>query len=64
MNMTKNTKTALIAVGIGAVVYFLWKRSKDSNNEKNIFIPKPSDATASASEPIMTTRPMIIGEVS
>jgi hypothetical protein len=62
MKMTKNTKMAIIAVGVAAVAYFMWKRKKDSSEK----VPTLGTGGAGqlASNPTMTTRPMIIGEVS
>ena len=62
MKMTKNTKMALIAVGIAAVAYFIYKRKKDKDEE----VPTLGTGGAGqvAANPSMTTRPMIIGEVS
>jgi len=57
--MKKNTKIALIAVGIAAVAYFLYKRKKDKAEETPAL---GTGGTQTAEAP--TLRPMIIGEVS
>lgn len=62
MKMTKNTKMALIAVGVAALAYFLYKRKKDKDEQTP---PLGTGGSAQvAANPTMTTRPMIIGEVS
>ena len=57
--MKKNQKIALVAIGVAAVAWFLWKRKKDEAEKK------PSiSGTASTNNPIFSTRPMIIGKVA
>ena len=62
MKMTKNTKMALIAVGIAAVAFFLYKRKKDKDEKTPPL--GTGGAGQVASNPNMQLKPMIIGEVS